>query len=249
MSHKAAKRARQETNAQIAGLVRCQPDLVRHLNDQVAFLRSSTEAYDAASEREAKRMAVAVRVLLHETQQSRSVLGQLGLREKIAYYDTAGPVRRTNLMPTMGLINLRVQIDEVSNRAFYAPRLDDFPPTPGAGSWIHFGEWWRRPVSRVPRDDLEIAREQYILAVANTEGGAHVDPFFAPLYAALSRDNAFRWTRGVMRDGKAENLGPLEGDPVFAAIRQISHELLKTLEKHLSQILNPYGPDGQEGSR
>ena len=66
-----------------------------------------------------------------------------------------------------------------------------------------------------------------------------MDPFFAPCMRRLARDNAFRWTHGVMRDGKAENLGPPEGDPVFAAVRQISHELLKTLERHLSQILDP----------
>ena len=64
------------------------PDLVRHLANQVAFLRESAASYDKGFEAEGQRLAVALRVLLHDTARSVSLLSQLGLRDRLMFADT-----------------------------------------------------------------------------------------------------------------------------------------------------------------
>lgn len=54
-------------------------DLEEHLKAHLGFIKKSAALYDTGDTEEAKRIAVSVRVLLHDTQQSRSLLGQLGL--------------------------------------------------------------------------------------------------------------------------------------------------------------------------
>jgi len=73
-----------------------------------------------------------------------------------------------------------------------------------------------------------LCRRDLILAVANKDGGAHVDPVLDEKYANLSRGNSLAWRyRGPRGDI------PLEG-PEKAAVRQIAHEVLKTLNPKMS---------------
>jgi hypothetical protein len=65
-------------------------DLQAHLDEQLGFLERSAAAFDQGYEDEAKRLAVTLRVLLHETTQSHSLLVQLGRRHG-AFLDTALP--------------------------------------------------------------------------------------------------------------------------------------------------------------
>jgi hypothetical protein len=73
-----------------------------------------------------------------------------------------------------------------------------------------------------------------VLAVANQDGGAHVDPTLDSTYADLSRNNSLGWTYG----SKSE---PIEG-PARAALRQICHEVLKTFIPGYTKI--PSYPEG-----
>src|SRR5215213_9256029 len=62
--------------------------LLSYLREQVRFLRSSAKAYDDGDEAEERRLATAIRVLVHDTGQSHSLLGQLGLKERLHWTDT-----------------------------------------------------------------------------------------------------------------------------------------------------------------
>jgi len=63
-------------------------ELRQHLDDQLGFLEQSSASFDRGYEGEAKRLAVSIRVLLHDKGQSKSLLGQLGLKD-IFYWDTS----------------------------------------------------------------------------------------------------------------------------------------------------------------
>jgi hypothetical protein len=80
-------------------------DLEQHLQEQVEFLHSSARAFDEGFEGEAKRMAVVVRVLVHDTAHSKSLLSQLGLLG-LAFYDTAKDWDPRNLLSHHGLVSL-----------------------------------------------------------------------------------------------------------------------------------------------
>jgi len=70
------------------------PDAFRqHLQEQVADLRKSGAAFDGGDTSEAKRLAVAIRNLVHDTDKSHSVLTQLHAKEGLRFVDTShGPV-------------------------------------------------------------------------------------------------------------------------------------------------------------
>ena len=49
-------------------------ELKSHLKEQIQFLLKSAQSYDEGFTSEAKRLAVVIRVLLHDTKKSKSLL-------------------------------------------------------------------------------------------------------------------------------------------------------------------------------
>ena len=97
--------------------------------------------------------------------------------------------------------------------------------------WVDFDTWWNEVVF-VDKKGREMSRKDLILSVADQDGGAHVDPVLNESYAELSRRNSLAWrTKGSQGDV------PIEGAEK-AAIRQISHEVLKTFEPEMPILKN-----------
>ena len=70
-----------------------------------------------------------------------------------------------------------------------------------------------------------------VLTVANKEGGTHIDPKLDEAYANLSRFNSLGWKvfmSGVEKD--------FNNTPVLPSIRQIAHEVLKTLKDEFPDL-------------
>ena len=82
-------------------------DLGSHLNDQLEFLRRSSESFDGGFEGEARRLAVSLRILLHDTEKSSSLLGQLGLKDS-EFFDSADDWNPKNLVAHHSLIGIQV---------------------------------------------------------------------------------------------------------------------------------------------
>ncbi len=57
-------------------------ELQAHLAEQLQFLEASADAFDRGFRGEAKRMAATIRILVHQTHRSHSLLGQLGILER-----------------------------------------------------------------------------------------------------------------------------------------------------------------------
>jgi hypothetical protein len=224
-------------------------DFREHLVDQLAFLDASATAYDAGAEREAKRLAMTIRVLVHDGRApSRSLLGHLGVRDRLPWTDTAaGVVREAALMVGSGLCMTRMDLGTGTSR-FVAP-LGNLPPErfhPGAA----FVDWWADPVL-VDADGNEFSRGALVRWVANKDGGAHVDATLPAAYAALTRDNSIGLTQGLPAASHSAALGfgltasedgltrartdgdPLENSLALAHVRQIAWELRDTIRRHL----------------
>lgn len=106
--------------------------------------------------------------------------------------------------------------------ARYVPNLDVMPQTS-----VAFEAWWTTPVI-VDMKQREITRERLILALANKDGGAHVDPELDDIYADLSRNGSMKRTYT-----SGDGWQPLQGVE-HATARQIGHEILKTLDRSYS---------------
>ena len=79
-----------------------------------------------------------------------------------------------------------------------------------------------------------------MLNVADTDGGAHVDPELEEAYMAISRENSLGWFFG---DGNTTSA--VERRPEQACMRQIAHEVLSTIHQFVpefSQYAHPIIP-------
>lgn len=207
-----------------------QAELAQHLQDHLGFLQASADAYDAGFDGEAKRLAVSIRVLVHDTNNSKSLLGQLG-QKNTQFVDSAFAVVSGNKNTHSGLVMTSLS---PSKGAKYVAFLDDVPH--GQMRSVDFDSWWTSTVF-IDAKGNSLSRKDLVLAVANQDGGAHVDPSLNQVYADLSRNNSLGW---VFSDGTTTQ--PMEG-PERAALRQIAHEFLKSLIPGYSKAPT-YPPDG-----
>lgn len=195
-----------------------QSELQTHLEQQLAFVKRSAASYDAGYDDEAKRLAVTIRVLLHDTNNSHSVLHQLGRKETLRFHDSAHPYDPRSKASHSGLVKTAMQTTGPSRPR---PTLDDLPVPPRN---IAFAHWWDGIVF-VDNAGTKFTRRDIVLAAANQDGGAHVDPGLDTDYDRLTRGNALGWFDVSPTTGPKPS-----ADQVPAAIRQIAHEVLKTLD-------------------
>jgi hypothetical protein len=200
-------------------VARPKDELKRELVEQLALLRHSCQAFDSGLEAVGKHISLSLRVLLHHHGQSRALLDQLGLRSG-RFLDSAGPINPKNLLTECNLVALRI----TGQGGHYLPVI----ATGGLPRPMHaipFANWWNDPVLKDNRSRT-FCRRELVLHVADTDGGAHVDPELDEAYIALSRENSLDWS---FTDGKIVTV--FAGRPELACMRQIAHELLSTIHQ------------------
>lgn len=192
-------------------------DLERHLQEQVTFLERSVHIYDEGNPEEAKRLATTIRVLIHDTSRSKSLLRQLSLKS-IGFVDGGDIPLKGNLAPESTLTVLHYREGD----AWWEPKylVDDRPPP----HLRKIESWWTRPVI-IDDEKAHISRAQLVLAMVHKDGGGHVDPKLERTYARLTRYNSLKWH--VQNHGQ---ISPVLGVE-FACVRQIAWEMLNTLER------------------
>jgi hypothetical protein len=220
-------------------------DFRQQFEEQIAFLRSSSEAYDAGKEPEAKRLSVNLRILVHDTRSSVSLLTHLKIKDKLPFVDTAPPPPPPEVIPIFngGLCQAHKTFGEGS-KTRVVPVLD-IDPERNAQPRQCFADWWETPVLN-DHEGNAFTRKDFVLAVADQDGGAHVDAQLEPAYEALTRGNSMRMTTSTETtdDGWEVVMGgtfggglrpqveppthgePLENSIALASIRQIAHEML-----------------------
>ena len=208
-----------------------QADFEQHLLDTREALQLSSDAYDRGYKGEAKRLALAVRVLVHDTGASTSLLTHLGKKD-IPFYATPNwpQMGGRNLLPNNTLVGvLNRGGADVDESLEYKPNLDSldnvFPPRD-----LNFDEWWD-DTAVVDAQGEAFARKQIVLTLANKDGGGHVDAELTRKYGALSRQNSFGWK--VTVDGEQHD--PPHGAHL-AAMRQIAYEMTRTLDREFGRL-------------
>lgn len=204
-------------------------ELLGHLADQIRFLISSSNSYDNGFLGEAKRLAGVVRILLHDTKSSTSLLTQLGKKD-IGFYDTASDYDPRNVLTHWGLLIIRLT---TGIGAEYVAPLDNLPPSRVREGKASFNEWWNKIVFKDSTGNI-FTRWDLIKTLANKEGGAHVDPNLNEAYVNLSKYNSLGWKSMAGRGGiKIETE---MGNPVLPSMRQIAHEVIKTLRDEFPNL-------------
>lgn len=201
---------------------RIRSDLLAELQDQVALLVHACHSYDQDLKAIGKHIALSLRVLLHHHGNSQALLQQLGLRS-FRFLDTAGDLNPRNLLTENPLCFMRLG----GGNSDYLPRCMGGMPHE---RWLPFERWWNIPVIKDDKGRF-FHRRDLILNVADTDGGAHVDPDLDAAYTDLSRNNSLGW---ILNEGNVEKPFP---PPVMPCIRQIAHELLETLRAKATDVV------------
>ena len=187
-------------------------ELESHLDEQITLLINSCNSFDSGISAEAKRIATIVRILYHNTKQSKSLLSQLNRVKQI--FCTSFPPVPGSLLPHSGLA--LVAAKGMSSK--YIAPLDDVP----FKRWCLFNEWWNEIIF-IDNERNKLSRKDIVLTAANQDGGAHVDPKLERKYKRLKEDNPLNLV--YKENGITYDIS----DSLYASIRQVGHEVLKTL--------------------
>ena len=198
-------------------------DLLTHLDEQVSFLKRSSEAFDNGYEDEAKRLAIVIRVLVHDTDSSLSLLGQLN-RKNFPFYDTALPRTPGNLLSYSGLTIMRMSPGGLT----YLPRFQWHLLEPNKSEplrrMLDFRKWWDQVIIEDANTNT-FSRRELVLTMANKEGGAHIDPALKKEWAEWTRKDSMGW---IYHTGDA-SISP--GGPHLASVREIALEVMQSLQR------------------
>lgn len=198
-------------------------EFLLHLRDSISFLEASCAAFDAGFTGEAKRLATTIRVLIHDTDRSDSLLSLLKIKMKMVYLKTSSDFNPKNLLSHNGLVGLAMSDEGTTYKAF----LGDGPPG-NSTKYVYFSDWWNEIVI-VDSRQAKFSRRSLILALTNKDGGAHVDPSLDEDYAHLTRSNSIGWTVSNGVDEK-----PLPEIELYST-RQIAYELLTSIKRYIAK--------------
>lgn len=184
-------------------------DFVHHLQRQLGFLENSCASYDAGHHSEAIRIATVIRVLLHDTGKSTSLLRHLAATDIQLLSTTFDPPSWA--FHFMGL-------GQFGGGRGYVPQLGDGP----INTLIPVTTWWNQVVMVIDR--TRITRRDLVLGAANKDGGAHVDTNLTAEYEALATDGVVGSLIYRMSDD-SEVAAPIQGAHLLS-LRQLGYELL-----------------------
>lgn len=205
---------------------RSKEDLKTELNEQFALMINACECYDAGLEAIGKHIALVLRVLLYHHGQSRALLEQLGIRNKRFPNSTGIKLNPKNLGTDCPLTVIKMTGSDATYLPLLASGGGPFPP-----KWEKFEDWWNEPVLK-DNQGRKFNRREIVLNVADTDGGAHVDPELEEAYMDLSRRNSLGWK---FQKGDVSEM--LKGRAELACIRQIAFEVIESIKKNVTWVI------------
>jgi hypothetical protein len=214
---------------------RIRAELVEILREQIGFLEVSCNAFDAEFEAEGKRIAATLRLLLHDTDRSISLLTLLGVKHGMKYVDTVEKTNPKNLLITTNYLLYRV----TPTGGKYKPILGDGPMGLNLKP-RYFNNWWGIEVHK--ENEISWCRKDFILTLANKEGGSHVDPEVLLEYDRVKNGGNQVFMREERNVDEASELAsialkPFPGNMALVGARQVAFEVLETLKNNWGEII------------
>ena len=188
---------------------------LRHL------LGKSIKEFASGDLAEGIRLATAIRVLVHETGNSKPLLRQLSPNYlQLEILDRKPPEAEKSRPSQQSVVVMSVPISIKINDSgvFLNAELDVEAYTPTI-----LGRWWTRPALILPGLG-GISRKEIVLGLANKEGGAHVDVNLPAKYRQLMESKQFQvgWNE--------KGISPLNLSRFMTG--QAAVELLDSLDKN-----------------
>ena len=214
-------------------------DYVSALEEQLEFLINNCKMFDTGNIKYAKQIATNVRVLVHDTKTSTSLLSLLNKKETMKFLTTVSSPK--NVVYQLGLvIPTEVIVQDDSNDFVSEPWFIPAFTKTKTKKWIDFQSWYDQNV--LTSNPNAFSRRQLITYVANKDGGAHIDKNLPENFYKLSKGiSSFLYRE----PGGSNHELPSMDDPYkhlhLSSVRQIAHELILSIRKEFGLSLN-YNP-------
>jgi len=189
-------------------------NFIEHLQKQLGFLERSCKSYDEGYIDEGVRIATIIRVLIHDTKSSTSLLHHMNSKKINILSTTFEPSKQTISFIGMGMMKIG------SSDSSYFPQLGNGP----INEFIDLDKWWNQVVMVLGKEQ-RISRKKIVLAAANKDGGTHVDSKLTKEYEMLSQEGAaghFSYTNNGI-----ESVRPIT-DAHLVSLRQMAYEILNS---------------------
>ena len=201
---------------------RTQSELLESLNQQIDLLHLSCNNFDNGNMNAALYMASTIRVLLHHTEKSFSILNQLkncfNIDRKNLYDPSA--IVRSNLS------NYKVEVISDSE-----VKMNVCPILSKSNNLVNFESWWHN--ISIYWETYTLSRKDIILLLANKEGGSHVDPKIPEELMLLKRNispTVVFIINSIPLSIKAEEF-------MRNAVRTIAQEVIFTFDDYVFSVL------------
>jgi hypothetical protein len=202
-------------------------DLKGHFQEQMGFLSASAAIYDGGISAEALRLATTTRVLVHDTPKSNSLLNQMEVKLSLEFLNTGMTITSEPGSEFVGAVLAPIVMGASGQSGpIYAAMLDKA----GVQERQSFYTWWMAPV--IGTHQGTFTRKDVVMALANVEGGAHVDPKMTQRYADLRRLGVGFTFSGPSGEAVQPN------NPALPTMRQIAFELDTTVREQMADFLN-----------
>jgi hypothetical protein len=184
----------EEGEGQAFVVKRAQGELEEKLREQSELLQVQAQTYDEGKHIIALSGATTLRVLLHQTANSHTLLQQMDLLTSLRFTDTAAHILEKNLLSIPGLVHMKIEVGK--GASFEAP-LSNLPPPRLRQSPLPLEPWWSTPILNGPTG-ATWSRKDLVLYETNKEGGAHIDPNISDAELRQVEEDAFglRFTDG-----------------------------------------------------
>ncbi|MGQ3171063.1 MAG: hypothetical protein ACT6R9_10375 [Methylophilus sp.] len=223
-------------------------ELDKKFHNQMEMLVTDCKAYDAGHEFHAESMAGRLRILLHHNPSKRShaLLQQIGLLSELSFIDSG--IRKDRLIvayskteaaeggftarPSPAETGLVIPCSMNGEWKFMAPLVKNrYIPEAALHSCIQsptdFNDWWETPFIENSNEKI-FSRKNIVTIMANQDGGSHVDPDIDADFSDLCQD-----FHNIMAGSEPESIKPIQTNIASATIRQITYELMATIDEKL----------------
>lgn len=180
---------------------------------QLRFIERSSAAFDKGFLDEAIRIAITIRVLIHQTKNSKSLLHHLGARSTVKILSSIAQPD-----PSDGVLCLFDGVMELSMDG-PAPNLEL-----SRAKAVDVETWWNE-IAVVTGPEMPHTRQSIVCTAADKDGGAHVDEALTQEYEELMK-GMYSFTKSK---GNAEECRDI-GNHQFFALRVFANELLNSPE-------------------
>lgn len=215
-------------------IVRTNNEVQEQLKMQLDLLRDYCDMFDSGKLQYVYPMSTVLRVLLKDTRNCHSLLGQLGLKDTLQFVDSAHHVRNGfccwtirdahNLTALEGKVyaglcaKTLVMNDDVVVVGFRPLFQHSNRPKE---QLVNFDAWYDDIV--LEDGTQKMSRKNVIENIAEKEGGCHLDKDITPEHATFREPESLK----ILINGEQVEFKPA---PVYTSLRQIAWEVIETLK-------------------